>query len=71
MNREITSTKARALHAAIRSRYNLGQPEGYGIVCGMFDEERSGSTYRTPRGLYSFDVTRTPHQTKILFTIHR
>ena len=68
--RLITLERARGLHKAIKARWNLGQPEGYGIVVSYTGEELSGSTYRTPKGLYCFDVRKTPKRTLIGFSRH-
>ena len=71
MSREITVSRARRLHRAIRARWDLGQPEGYGIAIETWSgAELSGSTHRTPVGLYCFDTRKMGDRTRILFTKH-
>jgi len=68
--RMITTVRAKGLHSAIRRRWGLVQPEGYGIVFDSMGRACSGSTYRTPKGLYCFDVRCKNGDTEILFSCH-
>lgn len=56
VHHDISVERAGRIHAAIRGRWGLGEPEGYGWVRQFDGWDACGSTYRTPIGVYSFEI---------------
>lgn len=71
MSRRIPVHWAMGIHRAIWARWGIENPEGYGIVFSRDGWALSGSTYRTPRGLYCFDVRKKNETVEVLFSRHK